>query len=158
MSAAYTIADEPRPGRLAEYTVNPFWPLLTTMLAGSWAGLPWFIFNGKAMGSAGFRREALIAALTPVAAVVLAQLSALIISALHLPDRSLAYAFVIITAAKLGAAYWLYTSQHRSFGIYEHFGGRVRQGAAVAIAAAIARDHVVRAAFDASNWLGIVVM
>jgi hypothetical protein len=158
VGAAYHIPDEPLPGRLADYTVSPFWPLLTMMLAGSWAGLPWFVFNGKAMGSAGFRREALIAALTPVAAVVLAQVSTVVISALGLPDRFRAYALVFIIAAKLGGAYWLYISQHRSFGIYEHFGGRVRQGVAVAFAAAVAREHVVRAAFDASRWLGIVVM
>lgn len=158
MGAAYHIPDEPRPGGLAEYTVNPFWPLLAMMLGGSWVGLPWFVVNGKAMGSAGFRREALVAALTPVLAVALALGASAAIYALGLPQRAFAYTFVLILTVKLGCAYWLYLSQQRSFGIYQHFGGRVRQGAPIAIAAAVARMYVVNAAFNAFPLLGVVVM
>jgi hypothetical protein len=158
MTATYRISDEPRPGGLAEYTVNPVWPLLAMMLGGSWVGLPWFVLNGSAMGSSGFRREVLVAALTPVLAVALAFGSFSVIDAFGLPTRAVAYAFVFIVAAKVGSAYWLYLSQHRSFGIYEHFGGRIRNGAMIAVAASIARSFVVHVAFDASVWLGIVVM
>lgn len=158
MAAAYRIPDEPRPGGLAEYTVNPVWPLLAMMLGGSWVGLPWFVINGGAMGSSSFRREVVVAALTPVLAVAIALASIFVIGAFGLPKRAVSYAFVLIVAAKLGSAYWLYLSHHRSFGIYAHFGGRVRQGAMVAIAAAIAGSYVVHAALDASLWLGIIVM
>jgi hypothetical protein len=158
MGAAYRIPDEPRPGGLAPYTVSPTWPLLAMMLGGSWIGLPWFVVNGAAMGSPALRREVIVAALTPVLAVVLAFVSFFWIDDFGLPKRAVAYAFVAITAVKLAAAYWLYTSQLRSFGIYEHFGGQVRQGAPVAILAAVARSYVVNAAFQSSVWLGIVVM
>lgn len=158
MGAAYRIPDEPRPGGLAPYTVNPAWPLLAMMLGGSWIGMPWFIVNGAAMGSPTFRREAIVAALTPVLAAALAFVSFFWIGDLGLPKRTAAYAFVAITAVKLGAGYWLYMSQLRSFGIYEHFGGRVRHGAPIAIAAAVARTYVLQAAFKSSVWLWIVVM
>jgi hypothetical protein len=158
VGAAYHIPDEPRPGGLAEYTVNPFWPLLAMMLGGSWVGLPWFVVNGKAMGSAGFRREALVAALTPVLAIALAFAGSIVIYNLDLPKRAFAYSAVLILAVKLGCAYWLYLSQQRSFGIYQHFGGRVRQGALIAIGGAVARMYVVDAAFKVSDWLGVAVM
>ncbi len=158
MNAGYRIPDEPRPGGMAAYTVSPTWPLLAMMLGGSWVGIPWFLFNGSTMGSATFRREVTIAALTPAAAVATWVLSLFLMGMFDLPQRAVAYAFVGIVAVKLSAAYYLYTLQHRTFGIFEHFGGRVRQGAGIAIVAAVLRSYVVGRAFDVSVWLGIVVM
>lgn len=158
MAATYRIPDEPRPGGLAEYAVNPFWPFLAMMLGGSWAGLPWFVINGSAIGSATFRREATIAALTPVLSIAYAFVALTLLDLLGLPDRAVAYAVVLLSALKLGAGYYLYVLQHRSFGLFEHFGGRVRQGMVVAIAAAVLRAFVVGAAFEASVWLGVVVV
>ena len=50
-STTYHLADEPRPGGLAHLAVQPFWPLLAMMLAGSWLALPWFVVNALAVGS-----------------------------------------------------------------------------------------------------------
>ncbi len=158
MSASYHIADEPRPSALAEYAVRPMFPLLAMMLGGSWLGLPWFAFNGVAIGSATRRREAMVVALAPVAAVALALVSFTLIELFGLPERAIAYAFVFVIAVKLGAAYYLYQTQLRSFEIYEHFGGRVRNGLALVAGAAFLRGTIVGGAFKLSVWLGIVVL
>ena len=158
MSEGYRIPDEPRPGPLAEWAVNPFWPLLAMMLGGAWIGLPWFLFNGYAIGSATFTKEAVITVLTPVVAVALLFLGLVVMQSADWPQRALNYIIVFVTAAKLGGGYWLYSTQSPSFEIYEWFGGKVRQGMILAIVASVARSYVVGPAFKASIWLGIVVM
>jgi hypothetical protein len=158
VAATYRIPDEPRPGALARYTVNPCWPLLAMMLGGGWVGLPWFVLNGAAMGSPRFRREAAIAALTPVAVVAVGVALFHLIDTVGLPERAVAYAVVALVAVKLAAGYYLYNAQLRTFGIYQHFGGQVRHGATIAVATAFLRSYVVGGAFAISPWLGIAVM
>ena len=53
----YRILDEPTPGALAAYVVNPTFPMLALMLAGTWLAAPWFAFNALALGSPTARRE-----------------------------------------------------------------------------------------------------
>jgi hypothetical protein len=158
VSDSYRIPDEPRPGALAHLTVNPSWPLLAMMLGGGWIGLPWFILNGAAMGSPRFRRETIIAALTPFVVVTVAFALFALFELFHLPKRATAYAVVALVAIKLAAGYYLFHAQLRTFGIYQHFGGRVRHGATIALASAMLRFYVVPAAFAVSPWLGILVM
>ncbi|MCC6807847.1 MAG: hypothetical protein IT381_10515 [Deltaproteobacteria bacterium] len=155
---SYRVPDEPQPGALAAYAVNPFWPFLAMMLGGTWVGLPWFVFNGRAIGSATKTRETLLAIVMPLAALALAFVGLVYIQQADLPKRAAHYLFVLVTALKLGCGYWLYLHQSRSFEIYEYFGGKVRQGMIFVIAGSVLRTVVVQAAFDASVWLGILVM
>src|SRR5262245_17664110 len=55
--AVYRIEDEPIPGRLERLVVDPMWPLFALMLGGAWIGLPWFVLNAVALGTATLRRE-----------------------------------------------------------------------------------------------------
>ena len=47
----YHIPDEPVPSRWNHLVVDPLWPLLAVMFAGSWLAFPWFAFNGFVMGA-----------------------------------------------------------------------------------------------------------
>jgi hypothetical protein len=149
----YRILDEPTPGGLAAYVVNPTFPLLAVMLAGSWLSMPWFAFNALALGSPTARREiALAAAALGGAALIVFALLAADAQGL-IGERSVKYWLLIPTAWKLVAGYWLFTLQDRTFDLYRHFGGRVRNGFAVLlIGAFLARPYVI-GLFKTSLWV-----
>jgi hypothetical protein len=132
--AGYRIADEPVPGRLAGAVVNPFWPLLASMLVGFWLALPWFALNAVAMGSATRRRELGWIALG--AAVSAAAGGALLWAAGGelVPVATLRYAFIVLVAWRIGVAYAVYALQSPSFELHEHFGGVARSGLLVVLA------------------------
>lgn len=136
MAAPYRIADEPAPGRLGAWVVNPFWPMLAAMIAGFWLALPWFAVNAAAMGSATRRREwAWIAG----GAAVSAALGGALLWAIgeqHLGARAFRYAVVGLVAWRLVVAYAIFALQQPSFELHRHFGGAVRNGALVVLAAA----------------------
>ena len=137
MAAAYRIADEPVPGRLAGLTVNPFWPLLAAMVAGFWLALPWFAFNAAAMGSATRRREwAWIAG----GLLVSAALGGGLLWALDheaLGVRPFRYALVGLVAWRLAVTYVLFALQQPSFELHRHFGGASRSGVLLVAAGAL---------------------
>ncbi len=128
---AYRIADEPRPGSLAHLAVNPVWPLFAVMFGGAGFSWTWFVVNGAALGSPTRRREigwaigGLIGGL------------AMILGIFYLFERellgelALRYSLIGLTVWKLAVSYWLFMLQSRSFHLYEHFGGTVRNGALV---------------------------
>jgi hypothetical protein len=124
----YRILDEPSPGRLARLAVNPFFPLLALMMAGAWAGLPWLLFNGLAIGSATRRREALwlLGGLVATAAVVGLLLA---LDQRGLLARS-AVPFLVIAPeiCKLVAGYASFELQERSYVLYRYFGGPTQNG------------------------------
>ena len=61
-SDGYHIPDEPRPGGLVRWAVNPVWPFIAVMLGGAWLSWGWFLFNGAAIGSPSRARERLLVA------------------------------------------------------------------------------------------------
>lgn len=139
MSArAYRILDEPLPGGLQRVAVNPLWPLLAVMFAGSLFSWSWFVLNGFAVGSPTRRREFLLAIIGLTGSAVLVFV-VLWLSANEVLERApLRYVVVVVTVWKLAMSYWLYTLQSRCFGLYEHFGGPVRNGVLPLVGAAIA--------------------
>ena len=52
-----------------------------------------------------------------------------------IPTRGVPYALLTLTALKLGVTYWLHILQSRTFEVYEYYGGVVRQGFVVILAA-----------------------
>ena len=141
MAGLYRIADEPIPGRLAGLTVNPFFPLLAVMVGGFWLAVPWFALNGAAMGSATRRREWLWLAggLLVTGALGGALLHGLVTDAV--PARAVRYAVVALVALRLVVAYAVFTLQQASFELHRHFGGLVRNGVLVLVAAALVRPE-----------------
>jgi hypothetical protein len=153
MESTYRILDEPRASGLAQLVVNPLWPLLSLMLAGSWLALPWFALNAFALGSATRVRETLLVlSWAPLLFALLYGLGALRLYA-GVPQAAMPYLVILITVAKLALGYVLMTLQQRSFALYEYFGGRVRNGAIVVMAGTmLGRDAVLGRLGEPSFW------
>jgi hypothetical protein len=145
MSATYRILDEPRPGALGHLVVNPVFPLLSFMMAGAWLGVPWFIFNGFAMGSTTRRKETLLAVLVVPGSLLLVVLLGMLLHAGVLTKASMPYAYVGTTVWKLAVGYALYNLQQRSFALHEYYGGVVRNGALVLVASVFLGARVLLA-------------
>jgi hypothetical protein len=137
--ASYSILDEPQPGTLARFVVNPFWPLLAMMMVGTWLAGPWFILNAFALGSATRKSETWLvigSVLTTIGFIV--GLSVLGDMGL-LPEAVRPYARIVLAVIKLGFAYVVFTRQERSLALYEYYGGATRNGALVLVGGVIAR-------------------
>jgi hypothetical protein len=143
MSATYRIQDEPSPGALGHLVVNPVFPLLAFMMAGSWLGVPWFIFNGFAMGSTTRRKETVLAVLVVPGTLLLFILLGVLLKLDVLTESSLPYARVGTTVWKLAVGYVLYNLQQRSFALHEYYGGVVRNGALVLVASIFLGSRVL---------------
>ena len=130
---SYRIEDEPRPGPLAHLVVNPLWPLFAVMFGGAGVSWPWFVFNGLAVGSPTRRREIVLAVGGFLGSFALILAIVALADAELLSRLGVRYAFLALTVWKLGVSYWLYTLQSRSFGLYEYFGGRARNGVLVVV-------------------------
>jgi hypothetical protein len=127
-ASSYAIIDEPRPGTLQKWVVNPLWPFFALMFAGSWLALPWFAFNGFAMGSASRRRELLVALLATPLKLALFLFLMMVHMKSGLPESALRYFLVGVTVLKLGMGYWLLNLQQPAFSLYQYFDGPVRNG------------------------------
>lgn len=152
---AYRIADEPRPSTITHLAVNPFWPLFGLMFGGAWLAFPWYVLNGKAIGSPTLKREVSLAVIALAGSFLLA---ALLLAADRqglLTKATAPYALLAMTIWKLGFAYWIYATQARTFSIYEHFGGVVRNGLLVVVLASILGRRLLNPAFESSLLLSL---
>ncbi|MCA9577129.1 MAG: hypothetical protein H6726_30490 [Sandaracinaceae bacterium] len=126
--ATYHIVDEPTRGPLERVVVNPLWPFLALMVAGSLVGGTWLALNAFAMGSATRRREvaALVAILVGMLVLIVG------ISVLHraevFPTWTLPYVRIGVRVARMLPAYFVFTWQSRSFALFTYVGGEVRNG------------------------------
>ena len=132
MSNRYQIADEPRASPVSHLAVNPFWPLFAQMLVGSWLALPWFLFNGFALGSINRGKELACAAVSLAASLVLAWLT--VHYEARLDETQLRFALLAIVVVKIASAYALYVLQAVSFELWEYFGGKARNALLVLVA------------------------
>jgi hypothetical protein len=147
MSKGYRLPDEPTPGGLGNIVVHPAMPLLATMFAGTWFAWPWFIVNAWALGSPTRVRETVLALGGFVGNVVIVML-VLWLAATFALDKSVPYLWTLLLVWRLGLSYQLVELQSRGFGVYQYYGGRVRNGLIVAIGAGLAfREPVM-------SWLG----
>lgn len=133
-AASYRIVDEPEPGQLARWSVDPLWPMLALMLGGTLIGWLWFAFNAFALGSATRWRElALVGASVAVTgAVALGILFG--VGAGVLDVRQAAYLAIALPVAKLGFGYAVHLRQTASCELFRYFGGTLRSGWPVLIA------------------------
>ncbi len=142
---SYRIGDEPQPGRLSQVAVNPVWPLLAVMFGGAGLSWTWFAVNGFALGSP-HRRAELGWVIGGFAGNVALLLSIVVLAdAGILAGLALSYAVIVLTVWKLAVSYWLYILQGRSFGLYRHFGGPVKNGALIVFAALFLRSGLLGA-------------
>lgn len=136
-TSPYRLPDEPAPGALERYAVDPMWPLLAVMLAGSGAGLVWFVLNGLALGSPTRTKEWLMAGASVMGSAALLVLIHHMRAIGLLGEAQLPYAMLSITVLKLAAAYGIYVMQARCYELWQHYGGSGRNGAPVLMLLAI---------------------
>ena len=141
----YTIIDEPRPGSLARLAVDPLWPFLALMVGGPWVGLPWFVFNGVAIGSASLRKEITWALVALVTQVAIWSGVIVLVGALGLGKLELGYLRFVPIVSMMTWGYVLHFNQARSAQLFVHFGGRLHLGWPLAIGASVARPWVADA-------------
>jgi hypothetical protein len=137
--STYQIADEPAPGALARFAVNPLFPFLAFLLGGLWIAWPWFAFNGIAVGSPTWRREWLwLGGSILVISVLLFVLTEMVLAQVLVPPWS-RYAGLTIPLVKLATLYAVFVLQSRTIEIYEYYGGVLRNGVFVLAAILLLR-------------------
>lgn len=136
MSAgAYRIADEPTPGGLSHLAVNPLWPFVSVMFGGIWLSWSWFLLNGIAVGSPTRKREWLWVGAGLAGSVLLIFGLLTLVDNKVIAKEYIKYAFLLVVVWKLGVSYVLFSLQSHSIELYEYYGGRLRNGAYVIVAA-----------------------
>lgn len=123
------------------------------MFGGAWLAWPWYVLNGKALGSPTFRKECIIATVGFAGALALAFLIMFLgefLNTVGYPmKKTFPYLLLVLTMWKLGISYWLHVVQSRTFDIYTYYGGVARNGVfVVALAAFFGRKFVVNAVGD----------
>jgi hypothetical protein len=139
----YHIPDEPAPSGLAHLVVDPIWPLLAQMLAGSWLALPWFVFNAFALGSPTRGREIGLATASLFGAAAFEFGVIMFYPREDLPMLGMRVLMLGTLCIKLWLAYALAIRQTAVFELFRHFGGKGRNGLVV----------LLLGAFVARPWL-----
>ena len=128
MTASYQLIDEPRPGLLSRFTVDPLWPLLSFMFGGVFISWIWFIFNSTVIGSPTRNREIIAAVLGVLGYfALLFGMDALVRNEM-VSGLSHNYTRILLIAVALVPSYYIYLKQSAAFEIYQHFGGAVLNG------------------------------
>jgi len=151
MAASYQIEDEPRPGPLAHTAVRPLWPLFTFMFGGAFFSWPWFLWNGFVVGSPTRRRELAWVVGGVLGIFALAFVTATLTRSGVIDKSQGPYVRLVFTLWKIGVSYALFSLQARTFQIYEHYGGVVRNGAIGLLIAYLLSPRVL----ENLPWLGL---
>jgi len=132
---SYQIIDEPTNGKMKHLSVQPLWPLFGLMLGGSWIAFPWFVINAFAIGCPNRVRTAILAVVALAGHGLLIFAIVLLAQGAEWDQYGVRYALLAAIIWKLGFGYYLYVLQSRTFELYTYFGGQVRNGMIVVIAA-----------------------
>lgn len=152
-TASYRIPDEPVSSGLSGLAVQPVWPLLAVMFGGPWLSWPWFALNAFATGSPTRGRELALAIGGFAGSAAISVGLILLVQQGILTSSSVPYAVIVLTVWKLVVSYFLYMSQNRSFHLYEHFGGGVRNGFAAVLLGGWVGRKIVLTAFASQLWV-----
>lgn len=156
MAAGYHIPDEPIGGETRGWIIEPFWPLLATMLAGAWLGAALFAINAWFLRGPHWQRELALAAAMLLGAAALHVIATGAGESGLIPQAAVKYALLSVIAWKLGLAYWLYFLQQNGFALYEYFGGKAQNGLPIVIIGSVFIDRLVINAVDNPIWKAMV--
>jgi len=136
MSVSYKICDEPTPGLLSKFAVNPLWPLLGIVTGGIWLSWPWFVFNALALGCPNLRKTivwvcvGLLGATSIVAVLLYLDRIEVITNKIQVQ-----YGLLVLDIFRVAVTYRLLVLQSQTIELYEYFGGELRNGLPVLLAA-----------------------
>lgn len=149
----YQLIDEPGTGR--GIVVRPVICLLALMLGGAWLAWPWFLWNAWSMESPTAKREAALVGGGLVVSGILAAALLHLEAAGTLSEAAFRYGIIFVVAWKLLIGYAVTSLQSRCFDLYAYFGGVVRNGWPILIAAFLVRPILLGTV--GSLWLLIVL-
>jgi hypothetical protein len=137
------------------WVVGPSWPLLATMLAGTWLGWTWFAINAVGLRSDGMRAQLrlLVIGLVVASAMAIGLHALLGVGVLSL--RAFKYCEIALVAWKLYIGYRLSTAQRLDHQLFELYGGTTRSGSGVLITGFVLRSYVLGALPD--GWWILVL-
>lgn len=130
----YKIIDEPMPGGLQRWIVDPIWPLLACMMVGALPGLAWLVFNSFALGSPTRIRESLLCIAGLVGVVLVTASTNSAVGSQLLSSALARYALLLAVAWKLCCAYMACFLQQRALELHQYYGGRKANGLLVLMA------------------------
>ncbi|HEX5756385.1 MAG TPA: hypothetical protein VFY12_08535 [Arenimonas sp.] len=151
--ARYRLPDEPQPSSAAKLVVDPFWPLLATMLAGAWLGLPWLAINGYLLGSPTRLKEATLCAVAVAGALVIFFGITYAAEVGWLGEGGARYALLAIIAWKLVCVYGAVILQTRALELYEYFGGAKSNGVIALLLGMLGLRQIVLGSLSGSTPL-----
>lgn len=124
----YQIVDEPRPGLLSRFIVNPLWPMLSFMFGGIFFSWIWFLFNSLAMGSPTKRREAGALLMGVLGYFLLFFTMVYLVNNALIEGLSHDYTRILLVGFALLPSYYVYLRQSSAYELFEHFGGKPFNG------------------------------
>ena len=151
--ARYQIADEPMPTTLSRFVVDPFWPVVASMMVGGIPGLAWLAFNGFALGSPTRVRESLTCLAGVVGALLVFSLVDIGKDAGIISAHSARYLVLLALVSKLSFGYMAGFLQQRALELHEHYGGSKANGVIPLLLAAFLFRPAVAGALSGSPLL-----
>jgi len=106
----YQIVDEPSPGPLARFAVQPMLPFLAFMIV-PWAGIPFFLFNTLALKGRTWVREILLLSIASVLRFGIPHSVAVWMVGQGVPVNWMGYIAVLPLAASLWLGYRVFHDQ-----------------------------------------------
>jgi hypothetical protein len=154
--ARYQIADEPTPGAVSRFVVDPFWPVLACMMVGGVPGLAWLAFNGYALGSPTRGRESLICLAGVLGALLVFGLVGAASEAGIVSAQAVKYWVLLALVSKLTFGYTACFLQQRALELHEYYGGKKANGLIPLLLAAFLLRPVIAGALAGSPLLVVL--
>ncbi|NKF48995.1 hypothetical protein G3R49_00200 [Shewanella sp. WXL01] len=138
----YQVIDEPQHSKMSKVTVNPMWPLLSSMVGGALFGWLWFAVNSFALNSPNRGKELLTIVIALFVFVAAHVATGIFLNNGYLKGIPVDYVILILLCMKLVFSYKLFLMQMKSFSVYTHFEGKVANPVAGLILAYLAGRKV----------------
>ncbi|HWB76072.1 MAG TPA: hypothetical protein VG755_13980 [Nannocystaceae bacterium] len=119
--------------------MSPTWPLLATMLAGTWLGWTWFLLNGIGLNSDRKRAQYLLLFIGLVIAILMAVTLQTLLDHAVISSRVFEYLAILLVGWKLYIGYRLCDEQRLDHELFEYFGGKSFGGGSVVMAGTLLR-------------------
>ncbi|MBI9076932.1 MAG: hypothetical protein JEZ02_16105 [Desulfatibacillum sp.] len=130
----YHIPDEPSPGTLQQWVVNPIWPLVSYIIIGPLMAFLWLLFNAGAMGVLNRKQAINLGGLSFLLLIVAIVLTIAVSCVFGFANYE-TFSGLIMDAGGVAVAYFLYKIQMPYFRVYSSmdypvWNGMVLMGAA----------------------------
>lgn len=130
-------------GEQPRWITSPTWPLLATMLAGTWLGWTWFLLNAIGLNSDRKRAQLRLLFIGLVIAILMAVTLQTFLDKGVISSRAFAYLEILLIGWKLFIGYRLCDEQRLDHELFEYFGGKSFGGSSVLVAGTLMRGTLL---------------